>query len=128
MEVNTTIVPLKAQLAELSEPRALGLYLRTFPKQLAAFRTMVEERGARLRHLPFAKLTNQPSEEVVVDSRRGTIATLVIPVPSGGVQVVVQGFLEHRFFPGKSVALDGFYKYPDESIAPMSPQDFWHFD
>jgi hypothetical protein len=63
---------------------------------------MVEERGARLRQLPFAKPTNQSSEEVEVESRRGTIGTILIPLPTGGVQVVVQGFLEHRFFPAKS--------------------------
>ncbi|HEX4597664.1 MAG TPA: hypothetical protein VH278_07750 [Burkholderiaceae bacterium] len=89
---------------------------------------MVEERGVRLRQLPFAKLTEQPVEEVMLGSRRGTIATIVITSPNGGVKVVVQGFLEHRFFPGSSVALDGFYKYPDETIAPMSNDEFWEFD
>jgi len=30
--------------------------------------------------------------------------------------------------PGKSVALDGFYEYPDETVAPMKDEEFWDFD
>jgi hypothetical protein len=92
---------------------------------------MVEERGARLRELPFAKikeLANEPVENVVVGPRKGTIGTIVLALPSGGIQVVVQGFLKHRFMPGKSVAMNGFYKYPDETIAPMTSEEFWDFD
>jgi hypothetical protein len=105
--------------------------VRTFPKALGTFRKIVEQRGQLLRERSFAELkelTNQPVDEITVESRRGTIGTLMFPMPSGGVQIVVQGFLEHRFLPGKSVALDGFYKYPDETIAPLSPQDFYDFD
>ena len=92
---------------------------------------MVEERGAHLRQLPFAdlkQLANQPVEHIVVESRKGKIGTLVFSLPSGGVQVVVQGFLEHRLMPGKSVALDGFYKYPDETASEMKVEEFWDFD
>jgi hypothetical protein len=105
--------------------------VRTFPRELASFRTMVNERGARLRQLPFAKLKqlmNEPIEQVMVESRKATIGIIVLALPSGGIQVVLQGFLEHRFMPGKSVALDGFYKYPDETTAPMSTEDFYVFD
>jgi hypothetical protein len=52
----------------------------------------------------------------------------MFPMPGGALQIVIQGFLEHRFLPGKSVALDGFYKYRDEAVAPMSSEDFWKFD
>ena len=105
--------------------------MRTFPKELAAFRVIVKERGERLRQLPLAelrKLANAPVEEVVVNSRKAKIGTIVLPLPSGGVQIVIQGFLEHRFMPGKSVALDGFYKNPDQTVAPMESDDFSAFD
>ena len=98
---------------------------------LAAFKAMVEERGARLREFPFAKikeLANEPVENVIVGSRKGMIGTIVLALPSGGIQVVVQGFLKHRFTPWKDVALDGFYKYPDETMAPMTSEEFWDFD
>ena len=86
--------------------------MRTFPKALSAFRTVVNQRGAHLRRLPFAelkRLTDEPIEHVEVESRKATITTIVFPLASGGIQVVLQGFLEHHFIPGKSVALDGFF-------------------
>ena len=102
--------------------------MRTFPKELAAFRIMVEERGARLRQLSFAELkalSQSTAEDVVVDARKGKISTNVLALPSGGIQVVLRGSLEHRFLPGESVALDGFYKYPDETASEMSEREFW---
>jgi hypothetical protein len=105
--------------------------MRTFPKELATFREMVKERAARLRQLSFAELihlADQPVECVMVERRKGTIGTIVLSLPSGGIQIVLQGFLEHRIMPEKSVALDGFYKYPDETTAPMTPAEFWDFD
>jgi hypothetical protein len=48
-------------------------------------------------------------------------------LPSGGVRVVVQGFMKNKLF-GQSVALDGFYKYPDETVAPMPDVAFYEFD
>jgi hypothetical protein len=103
--------------------------LRTFPKELAAFRTIVEERGAGLRQLPFVELkksANQPVEQLMVGPRNATIGHIVRTLSNGSIQIVIQGFLEHRFMPGRSVAMDGFYKYPDETIAPM--EDFTEFD
>ena len=105
--------------------------MRTFPKALGTFRKIVEERGQWLRGRPFGELkelASQPVERITVESRPATIGIIALPLPSGGLQIVVQGFLEHRFFPGKSVALDGFYKYPDETTAPMSAEEFWAFD
>jgi hypothetical protein len=67
-------------------------------------------------------------EKVTVESRPATIAIIYLQLPSGGLKVVVQGFLKHRWFPGWSVARDGFYKYPDETIAPMAPEEFYEFD
>jgi hypothetical protein len=92
---------------------------------------MVEERGADLRRRPFAELeqlTDPPSEQITVGSRSATIGIIVLCLPSGGVQVVVQGFLRNRFLPGSSVALDGFYKYADETISPMKDEEFYQFD
>lgn len=92
---------------------------------------MVKERGSRLRQLPFAELkqlANEPVENVTIGSREGTLGIIMLPMPSGGIQVVVQGFLEHLLMPGKSVELDGFYKYPDENVAEMESQEFSDFD
>jgi len=105
--------------------------VRTFPRELAEFRIMVKERGARLRQLPFAELkqlTDQPAEHVMVESRKATISLIILSLPSGGIQVVLQGFMDHRFMPGTSVALDGFYKYPDETVSEMKAEEFWEFD
>jgi hypothetical protein len=92
---------------------------------------MVEERGSCLRQLPFIELkrmASHPIENVVVGSRKGTIALIILSLPSGGIQVVVQGFLKSRFMPGSSVACHGFYKYPDETISEMAAEEFWDFD
>ena len=105
--------------------------MRTLPKDLGAFRKIVEQRGRWLRERAFAELkqlANQPPEQITVESRPATIGTIVLVTQSGALQIVVQGFLEHRFFPGKSVALDGFYKYPDETVAPMPAEELWKFD
>lgn len=101
----------------------------TFRAELAKFQAMVQERGQTLRQLPFAELKLQDTgEEVNLGPRTGTISVIVLSLPSGGIQVVVQGFLKHCFFSGSSVALDGFYKYPDEAIAPMSDEEYWDFN
>ena len=89
---------------------------------------MVNERGARLRQMPFSELKDFTGfEKLTLDSRQATIATIVLPLPSGGIQVVVQGFMKARLI-GKHVALDGFYKYPDDTVALMSAEDFYDFD
>ena len=93
---------------------------------------MVEERGQQLRLRPFAdlkQLGELPVEELVVNDRKATIGLIVLPQPSGGIQVVVQGLMDGKWFRAiKNVALDGFYKYPDETIAEMDPKDFYEFD
>lgn len=96
--------------------------MRTVPKRLKKFRHIVNERGAHLRQMPFSQLKDFTAfEKLTVDSRPATIATIVFPLPSGGIQVVVQGFMDMLII-GKRVALDGFYKYPDDTIAPMSAE------
>jgi hypothetical protein len=102
--------------------------MSTVPSRLETFRQMVNERGAALRQMQFSQLKDFTAfENLTVDSRPATIATIVLPLPSGGIQVVVQGFMDMRLI-GKRVALDGFYKYPDDTIAPMSAEDFYDFD
>ena len=86
--------------------------MRTFPKSLAAFRKIVEERGEELRKLTqeeLKKLGARPTEQLTVESRPATIGIIVQPTPDGSLRVVIQGFMKARFLPGKHVALDGFY-------------------
>ena len=95
------------------------------------FQQIVDERGRELRSLPFGQLTalSRPTEQLSIDSRNATIDVIVQPQPSGAVRVVVQGFMSTRWFRGiKQVALDGFYKYPDETIARMPEAEFYEFD
>jgi hypothetical protein len=104
--------------------------VRTFPKALSTFRDIVNERGARLRKLPFeelARLGETPIEHLSVESRPATIGIIVEPLPSGGIRVVVQGFMKAKLL-GQSVALDGFYKNPDGTVAPMPNEEFYEFD
>jgi len=103
--------------------------MRTFPKSLATFRKIVDERGERLRNLSLEELKplGGAIEEVVVESRPATIGIIVQSKPDGSFKVVVQGFMKARFF-GKHVALDGFYKHPDGTVSPMPDEEFYKFD
>jgi len=98
---------------------------------LRSFRHIVNERGENLRKLPFQRLKqlDQPTERFTVGNRKARLSIIVNQLPSGGILVVVQGFLKKRFFPMASdVALDGFYKYADETMAPMTREDMYSFD
>jgi hypothetical protein len=108
--------------------------MRTFPKSLAAFRKIVNEKGQRLRQLTFDDLKQliRPLEKgtvehLTVDSRPATIGIIVEATGDGVLRVVVQGFMKGRFL-GNSVALDGFYKYSDGSMSPMPDDEFRRFD
>ena len=104
--------------------------MRTFPKALSKFRDIVNERGKRLRELPFVELKGlhkTPIEHLTVESRPATIGIIVEPLPSGGIRVVVQGYMQAKLF-GQNVALDGFYKYSDDTVAPMPNEDFYEFE
>ena len=104
--------------------------MRTFPRSLATFRKIVDERG-RLRKLSpreLKKLADEPTEQLVVESRPATIDVIVQPRPDGSFRVVVQGFMKARFFGGKHVALDGFYKHPDGTVSAMPDGEFYKFD
>jgi len=105
--------------------------MRTIPKSLAKFQQIVRERAEELRRIGFnnlRELATQPVEEVMVESRPATISVIVQPLPDGSVRVVVQGFMKSRLVPGKHVAIDGFYKHPDETVAPMSEGEFYDYD
>jgi hypothetical protein len=103
--------------------------MRTFPKSLAAFQRMVDERGARLRNLKFDELKHlgtETTENITVESRQATIAIIVQARLNGSLRVVVQGLMKGLI--GENVALDGFYKHPDETVSPMPEIEFYEFD
>ena len=110
--------------------------MRTFPKTLAVFRDIVNERGQKLRQLKFEELRqfikplpDGPIERLTVDSRPATIGIIVEPKVDGTLRVVVQGFMNARHVPlVKHVALDGFYKHSDETVTPMPAVEFYEFD
>jgi hypothetical protein len=105
--------------------------MRTFPRELAGFREMVNEHGARLRLLTCDALkarAEAPVEHVMVESRPATIGVIVLPAPGGAIRVVVQGVMKNKRFPGSSVALDGFYKNPDGTVGVMPAEELQEFD
>jgi hypothetical protein len=104
--------------------------MRTFPRVLDNFRQLVNARGAELRRRPYRDLqlmTDAPVEDLTVDSRPATITTIVEAMPDNSLRVVLQGFMGARLL-GKHVALDGFYKYADGAVKPMSDDEFHGFD
>ena len=105
--------------------------MRTFPKSLATFRKVVNERGEQLRKLTreeLKKLAAEPVEQLVVESRPATIGIMVQSKPDGTLRVVIRGFMKARFIPGEHVALDGFYKHPDGTVSTMPSEEFDEFD
>jgi hypothetical protein len=105
--------------------------MRTFPKSLATFRKIVDERGQQLRNLAqeeLKKIGTAPLEQPTVESRPVTIGIIVQPKPDGSLGVIIQGFMKARFVPGRHVALDGFYKHPDRTVSAMPAEEFYEFD
>ena len=110
--------------------------MRTFPRALATFRELVNERGRRLRALPFAeleRLVRPPlgpvGENLTVGSRSATIVTIVERRGDDQLRVILRGRMEPRFLHfGHNVAMDGFYKHPDGSVTPMPEREFSEFD
>ena len=104
--------------------------MRTFPRELAAFRELVSKRGAELRLLSYEELktyATAPLEHVMVESRPATIGFIVLPTAGGSIRVVLQGNMKAKLF-GSSVALDGFYKHPDGTVAVMPDEELYEFD
>lgn len=105
--------------------------MRTLPKSLAKFQQIIQERGKRLRSIPFEEvkqLATQPVEHITVESHPATISVIVQPLPDGSIRVVVQGFMKARLLPGKHVALDGFYKHPDGTVTQMASGELYDYD
>ncbi len=105
--------------------------MRTFPKSLAAFREIVEERGKQLRALSqeeLKQLASKPPEHITVESRQATVGIIVQQRPDGALLVVIQGFMKAHFVPGKHVALDGFCKHSDGTTSEMPDEEFYKFD
>ena len=101
--------------------------MRTFPKSLATFRKIVDERGQQLRNLAQEELKKSrtaPLEQPTVESRPVTIGIIVQPKPDGSLRVIIQGFMKARFVPGRHVALDGFYKHPDGTVSAVPAEEF----
>lgn len=102
-------------------------------KAYEAFSQMVSQRGDSLRELTYdqlRELEDIPTEYVTIEKRRGRISTYLDKesMPSGAILVVVQGFQKMRFFPMiQQAAIDGFYRYPDGTMAPLTREDKWDF-
>jgi hypothetical protein len=122
-----------ASLAAEAQRSAASLYrMRTIPRSLATFREIVNARGNALRNLSYheiEQLQDSPIEDLIVESRPATIATIVQRMPDTSLRVILQGFMSARLFAKlKHVALDGFYKYPDDTVGQMRDDEFYDFD
>lgn len=98
-----------------------------------ALKKLVDARGHELRALPYERLLamEHPREGVDINGRRGTIAVIVEPCSGDRVRIVVQGFLDWSLLGVvvfSQVALDGFYKHRDNSVAPMEDKEFYGYD
>ena len=110
--------------------------MRVFPRALATFRDLVNERGQQLRRLPFDELerlalppTAPTGEHLTVESRDATIVTTVERRGDGRLRVLVRGSMAPRLLPlGRHLAMDGFYKHPDGTVSPMFEREFHEFD
>ena len=106
--------------------------MRTFPRELAAFRKLVDERAAALRQLSYDVLqayAKAAPEAVSVDGRPATIGMIVQTTSDNRLRIVLQGFMPGRFLRRfQSVALAGFYKHADGSWSAMPDDELDQFD
>jgi hypothetical protein len=97
-----------------------------------AFDQLVKDKGRTLRVIPYERLEavgNEPTEEIRVGRRKGSISVIVERCNEERVKVVVQGFLDSGYFAMlKRVALDGFYKCRDGSVVEMVSEEFYGYD
>ena len=113
--------------------------MSSFSEDRAIFRARVQEWNDRYRQMPFATLDSMassnmmealmqgPGEKISAGTRMASIGAIVLRCKEGHIQVVIQGFLKHRFFPGSAVMVHGFYKNADESIDPMPHSKLMEF-
>ena len=96
------------------------------------FRQLVDERGRELRAKSRAELLDMEcadAEIVEINGRHGTIALIVEQEREGGLRVVLQGFLQGKWFKRfKSVDLDGFRMDSSGNISPLRDEEFYEFD
>lgn len=98
------------------------------------FQVLVDERSQILRSRSREELLELqvcPTEEVTIDGRTGTIDVIVEKGLEGSLRVVVQGFLNSKWFPWlgvKSVSLAGFRMGLDGSLTELRDEEFYEFD
>jgi hypothetical protein len=106
--------------------------MRTFPRELAAFRKLVDERAAALRQLPYDVLQaygKSMPEAVTVEGRPATIGIIVQSASDNRLRIVLQGFMPGRFLRRlQNVALAGFYKHANGSWSAMPDDELDQFD
>jgi hypothetical protein len=101
-----------------------------YRKAFAEFRAIVDARGGALRSLnrdQLLELGQGEPEKFTIGKRGATITIIVERATEDRLRVVIQGFMDHRFLLGQSVALDGFYKHADGSVSPMAEHEFYPF-
>lgn len=72
-------------------------------------------------------LEDEPTQHIELEGRRATISIIVQPERCETLRVVIQGFMKHKFFPGTSAALDGFYKHRNGDVTPMGDEEFYEY-
>lgn len=114
--------------------------MSSFSEDRTIFHALVEEWARRYRQMPFATLDSMastdishalmhgPHEQSMAGTRKASIGAIVLRCKQGHIQVVIQGLLKHRFFPGSTAMVHGFYKNADESIDPMPRAKLMEFD
>lgn len=95
---------------------------------------IVDERGHALRYnsrTELLELQTCPTDKVEIDGRAGTIDIIVQEESESSLRVVVQGFLDTKWFPllgVKNVALDGFRIDSAGKASQLRDEEFYEFD
>ncbi len=98
------------------------------------FQKIVDEHGKTLRgksRSELLDLQDVPTEIVEVDGRKGTIDLNVEEESRGSLRIVVQGFLDTKWFSRlgiKNVSLNGFRLEADGSISELRDEEYYEFD
>lgn len=96
-------------------------------EKLSALRQIVHVRCEETKAVPFAKLRvieQEPATRLTVEDNEAEVRVETLELPSGGLQVVVFGRAKNQLLPGHIQVFEGFYKYPDETIAEMTDADY----
>lgn len=103
--------------------------MRIFTKMGRELETLVENRCGALRAHRYQQLVGLPKiakEQINIGSRQGCIAIAVEPQTNGSLRIIVQGWTESEWFVSQC-RLKGFYKFPGESMTPLSKDDEYDF-